>query len=81
MNFLYGEYEEQYGNDPAKWPETAQNTIIAVYTEGQNVPGIGNNHNWATRVSTMDKLADGSLNAQADSEKEQDANINQSRKH
>ena len=26
----------------------------------------------------MDKLADGSLNAQADSEKEQDANINQS---
>ena len=78
LNFLYGEYEEQYGNDPAKWPETAQNTIIAVYTEGQNVPGIGNNHNWATRVSTMDKLADGSLNAQADSEKEQDANINQS---
>lgn len=75
LNFLYGRYEKQYGNNPADWPESAQETIIAVYKEGQKVPGIENNHNWAIRVSTMDKLSDGTLNKQAQDEKDQDAKI------
>jgi len=77
LNFLYGSYEQKYGNDPAAWPDSATATIVNVYKSGKKVAGIGNNHNWATRISIMDKLEDGSLAAEEADEKAADADIKQ----
>ena len=57
LNYLYTTFESNQ-QDPGKWSNSQKSEILAVYKDGQKVPGIENNQNWVKRTSVMDELVE-----------------------
>ena len=68
LDFIYT-YCEERQQDPTKWASEMPkelNDILHLYEEGNRVKDIESNKTWKKRKETMDLLADGAYNKEAD---------------
>ena len=56
LNMLYTTYEKAE-QDPLKWSQAQKDSIIKVYKEGSDIPGITNNPTWIKRTPTVEVIS------------------------